>query len=156
MRYWYVAVLHAHCTICEMRNWSLCLWTQKRKTLRERRLNPSVIWWDVRTIELALSWKAGPTRRLLPSLAVGGGPAGMICTVMEGLYCLPPCRTVPSALSGAAKLLAGDISSFWYMLNVKTNRHDWNHTWQAETRARILKLLRSPGIDSKASIPPAM
>ncbi len=51
------------------------------------------------------------------------GPAGEICTVMDGPYRLP-CWTVPSALSGAAQLQSDGISSCCYIVNVH-NRPLW-------------------------------
>ncbi len=45
------------------------------------------------------------------------GPAGVICTVMNGPYSLP-CRTVPSPLARAATLRPEGISSCCYIVNV--------------------------------------
>ncbi len=45
------------------------------------------------------------------------GPFGVICTVMDGPYRLP-CQTVPSALAGAAQLLALGICSCCYIIHI--------------------------------------
>ncbi len=52
-----------------------------------------------------------------------GGPVGVICTVMDGPYCMP-CRTVPFTLAGAAQLRAYCIS-FWYYTVNGQNQLTW-------------------------------
>jgi hypothetical protein len=50
------------------------------------------------------------------------GPAGVLCTVMDGSYRLP-CRTVPSSL--AAQLRSEGISSCCYIVKVHNQLNDY-------------------------------
>jgi hypothetical protein len=69
------------------------------------------------------------------------GPAGVICTVMDGLYLLF-FRTIPSALAGVAQLQAAyGIFSCCYIVNVH-NRPSWLKSGMA-ARGQ-LSMLRAP------------